>query len=171
MSSDGPKVLWEGKYLRVVAEGRWEYVSRCKGMTAVVIFAEHDGKVLLIEQHRVPIGKSCIELPAGLVGDEDENEGVLETAVKELREETGYEADDIELLGEFYSSPGMIAENFTLVHATGLRKVCDGGGNEHEDIVVHEIPKAEVRDFIATKREEGVGIDARILSLADFLGR
>ena len=169
MSHDEPRVLWTGKYIRVLEEGRWQYVSRCNGMTAVVIFAEIDGKVLLIEQHRVPIGKRCIELPAGLVGDEDENEGVLETAAKELREETGYDAEPIEVLGEFYSSPGMISESFTLVRATGLRKTCDGGGNEHEEIVVHEVPKAEIRDFIARKRGEDVGIDARILGLADFL--
>ena len=171
MSGEAPKLLWEGKYFRVLEEGRWQYASRCRGMTAVVIFAEVDGKLLLIEQHRVPIGKRCIELPAGLVGDEDENDGVLETAAKELREETGYEADHIEVLGEFYSSPGMIAESFTLVRATGLKKTCDGGGNEHEDILVHEVPKAEVRQFIVHKRAEGVGIDARILSLADFIGR
>ena len=64
--------MWEGRYIRAMRQGRWEYASRCKGMTAVVILAEVDGKVLLIEQERVPIGKRCIELPAGLVGDEDE---------------------------------------------------------------------------------------------------
>ena len=164
-----PEVMWHGQYIRAMRQGQWEYASRCKPMTAVVIYAEVEGKTLLIEQERVPIGKRCIELPAGLVGDEDEHSTVLETAAKELREETGYEAERFEVVGEFYSSPGMIAESFTLVRAHGLRKVGDGGGNEHENIVVHLVPRAEVRTFVAQQREAGRAIDVRILALADFL--
>ena len=55
--SDKPEVMWEGRYIRAMKAGRWEYTSRCKGMTAVVILAEIDGKVLLVEQEREPIGK------------------------------------------------------------------------------------------------------------------
>ena len=121
MSRDAERaeVVWEGRYIRAMKLGRWEFTSRCKGMTAVVILAEHEGKVLLVEQERPAIGRRCIELPAGLVGDEDEAATVLGTAEKELLEETGFEAEHFELLGEFYSSPGMIAESFTLVRATG----------------------------------------------------
>ena len=171
MSVDDPQaeVMWQGDYIRILRQGRWEYASRCKAVTAVVIYAEVEGKVLLIEQERVPIGKRCIELPAGLVGDEDEHATLLETAAKELDEETGYRADQFEIIGEFYSSPGMIAESFTLVRATGLTKTGEGGGTEHEDIVVHLVPRAELRDFIAAKRGAGRAIDVRILALADFL--
>ena len=77
-------------------------------MHAVVILAEYEGKVVLVEQPRVPLGnRKCIELPAGLVGDEDDK-GVEETAIKELEEETGFTADRIEVIGEFFSSPGMV---------------------------------------------------------------
>ena len=161
--------MWQGDYIRILRQGRWEYASRCKAMTAVVIYAEVEGKVLLIEQERVPIGKRCIELPAGLVGDEDENATMLETAAKELREETGYEAERFETVGEFYSSPGMVAESFTLVRAHGLTKVGDGGGNEHEEIEIHLVPRSEIREFIRRKRDEGRAVDVRILALADFL--
>jgi ADP-ribose pyrophosphatase len=163
------EVMWQGDYIRAMRRGQWEYASRCRAITAVVIYAEVDGKVLLIEQERVPIGKPCIELPAGLVGDEDEHATLLETAAKELDEETGYRAEHFEIVGEFYSSPGMIAESFTLVRATGLTRVGDGGGTEHEDIVVHLVPRAEIRDFIAGKRMAGRAIDVRILALADFI--
>src|SRR5688572_6459950 len=156
--------MWQGDYIRAMRRGQWEYASRCRAITAVVIYAEVDGKVLLIEQERVPIGKPCIELPAGLVGDEDEHATLLETAAKELDEETGYRAEHFEIVGEFYSSPGMIAESFTLVRATGLTRVGDGGGTEHEDIVVHLVPRAEIRDFIAGKRMAGRAIDVRILA-------
>ena len=161
--------MWQGDYIRAMRHGRWEYASRCKAMTAVVIYAEVEGKVLLIEQERVPIGKRCIELPAGLVGDEDEHATVLCTAAKELEEETGYRAERFEIIGEYYSSPGMIAESFTLVRALELTKAGDGGGNEHEEILVHLVARDEIRDFIARKRREGRAIDVRILALADFL--
>src|SRR3546814_10573577 len=81
-----------------------------------------DGHVLLVEQYRVPLGRNCIELPAGLVGDEDENESVESSAARELEEETGYRAGSVEVLGEFASSPGMTSETFHLVRATGLQK-------------------------------------------------
>ena len=158
-------VEWEGKYLRIVREGRWEFVERCGGVHAVVIIAEHDGKMILVEQVRVPLGnRKCIELPAGLVGDEDDK-GVEETAVKELEEETGFTADRIEVIGEFFSSPGMVAEGYTLVRAHGLRRIGEGGGNDHEDIIVHLVPRDEIPAFVERKRAEGCGIDTKMLLL------
>ena len=164
--SDERKVEWEGKYLRIVRVGTWEYVERCGGVHAVVILAEYDGKVVIIEQSRTPLGeRKCIELPAGLVGDEDPDATVEDTAIKELEEETGFTADRIEVIGEFFSSPGMVAEGFTLVRAHGLSKVGDGGGNEHEEIEVHLIPRADVPAFVERKRAEGCAIDVKILLL------
>src|SRR5687767_12643534 len=103
--------MWQGKYLRAMKAGRWEYASRANDVRAVVILAEHDGKIVLVEQHRVPIGSRCIEFPAGLVGDEDPDATIEHTAVKELEEETGFTAARIERLGDFHSSPGMVAES------------------------------------------------------------
>ena len=158
-------VEWEGKYIRIVRDGRWEYVERCGGVHAVVILAEYEGKLVIIEQPRVPLGnRKAIELPAGLVGDEDDK-GVEETAVKELEEETGFTADRIEVIGEFFSSPGMVLEGFTLVRAHGLRKVGDGGGNEHEEIEVHLVSRAEISGFVERKRAEGAAIDTKLLLL------
>ena len=165
-------VEWEGKYIRIVRDGTWEYVERCGGVHAVVILAEHDGKVVLVEQVRVPLGnRKCLELPAGLVGDEDPDATVEYTAVMELEEETGFTADRIEVIGEFYSSPGMVAEGFTLVRAHGLRRIGDGGGNEHEDIEVHLIRRNDIPAFIERKRAEGTAIDVKLLLLlaADIL--
>ena len=159
------KVEWEGRYIRAVTEGRWEYVERCRGVGAVVILAEHDGRVLLVEQRRVPLGdRPCLELPAGLVGDEDDK-GIEQTAINELEEETGFTASEIEPVGEFFSSPGMVAEGFTLVRAYGLRRIGDGGGTEHEDITVHLVPKDEVASFVESKRSEGCAIDVKLLLL------
>jgi ADP-ribose pyrophosphatase len=155
--------MWEGRFVRAMKQGRWEYASRTRSVTAVVILAEVDGKVLLVDQPRVPTGKRCVELPAGLVGDVDPDATIEGTAVKELEEETGYTADKIERVGSFYSSPGMVSEDFTLVRATGLRKIGDGGGDDSEDINVHLVARADIAAFIETKRTEGFGIDVRLL--------
>jgi ADP-ribose pyrophosphatase len=155
---------WEGKYLRVLQQGQWEYVSRCRSVGAVVIFAEHDGKVVLVEQFRVPLGRRCLELPAGLVGDEDDK-GIEETALKELEEETGFGAARIERLGEFHSSPGMASEGFTLVRAHGLVKIGAGGGTAHEEIEVHLVERADIAGLVAARREAGVAIDVKLLLL------
>ena len=159
---------WEGKYLRMVTDDGWEYVERCGGMTAVVIVAMHDGKYILVEQARVPLGKRCIELPAGLVGDEDDK-GIEDTAIKELEEETGFVAERVERLGEFFSSPGMVAEGYTLVRAHGVRP---GGTKIEDDIVVHLVAPGEVASFTAAKRAEGLAIDTKLLLLlaSDLLG-
>jgi ADP-ribose pyrophosphatase len=161
---DAPtETVWKGKYVTALKRGRWEYVSRTGGIGAVVVIAECDSRIILVEQHRVPVGGRCLELPAGLVGDEDANATVEETAVKELEEETGFTADRIEILGEFHSSPGLLAESFTLVRAHGVRKIGEGGGTEHEDIEVHLIARADIAGFIDRRRKAGVSIDVKLL--------
>jgi ADP-ribose pyrophosphatase len=163
-----PEVMWEGKFVRAIRRDRWEYASRARDIRAVVILAEHEGKVILVDQPRVPTDCRCLELPAGLVGDHDPNATVEDTAIKELEEETGFTAERVERLGDFYSSPGMLAEGFTLVRAHGVRKVGQGGGDETEDIRVHLVPRAEIPNFIEQKRAEGFGIDAKLLLLLNF---
>jgi ADP-ribose pyrophosphatase len=159
------EIMWQGKFVTAKRQGKWEYVSRARGIKAAVILAVEDGHVLLVEQFRVPLGKTCIELPAGLIGDDTEGEDPLEAAGRELEEETGYRAATLKSLGEYYSSPGMISESFTLVCATGLTKVSEGGGVEGEGITPHRITLNQLSDFIAAKRAEGCGIDVRLLLL------
>jgi ADP-ribose pyrophosphatase len=166
---DAPvETVWAGKYISALKRGRWEYVSRTGSTNAVVILAEHDGKVILIEQYRVPVGARCLELPAGLVGDEDAHATVEDTAVKELEEETGFTCERVERLGEFHSSPGMVAESFTLVRAHGIRKVGEGGGNEHEDITVHLVARDDIPAFVKSRRDAGCAIDVKLLLFARF---
>ena len=162
------EVMWQGKFVRALRRGKWEYASRTNNINAVVILAEHDGKVLLVEQPRVAPDCRCIELPAGLVGDQDPNATVESTAINELEEETGYTADRIERLGEFYASPGMLSESFTLVRAHGLRKIGEGGGDENEDIKVHLVRRADIPNFIEQKRAEGLGVDVKLLLFMNF---
>ena len=96
------EIVWQGKFVTAKRKGKWEFVSRSRGIKAAVILAVEDGHVLLVEQYRVPLGRNCIELPAGLIGDETEGEDPLEAAGRELEEETGYRAARLEDCGEFY---------------------------------------------------------------------
>jgi ADP-ribose pyrophosphatase len=156
--------VWEGKYLSAKKSGTWEYAERVGDITAAVIVAvTGERELLLVEQFRVPVGRACLELPAGLVGDESAGEAVAEAARRELEEETGYRAAIVEERGEFYSSPGMTSERFTLVLATELQRVGEGGGDAHEKITVHRVPLAEVAGFVAAKRRDGLAIDAKML--------
>jgi ADP-ribose pyrophosphatase len=161
-------VMCEGKFVRLVRRGKWEFVSRARNINAVAILAEHEGKVVLVDQPRAGPDCRCLELPAGLVGDEDPDEGVESTAIKELEQETGFTAERIERLGEFFASPGMLSESFTLVRAHGLRRIGEGGGDENEDINVHLVPRLEVANFIEQKRAEGFGIDVKLLLFANL---
>src|SRR3954452_20334360 len=122
--------MWQGRFITAKREGQWEYVGRARGIRAAVIVAVDDGHILLVEQYRVPLKANCIELPAGLIGDETAGEAMELAAARELEEETGYRPARIDAIGEFASSPGMVSETFTLVRATGLEKVHDGGGVE-----------------------------------------
>lgn len=159
------ETVWEGKYIVAKKQGTWEYVTRARGIQAAVILAVDEGAVLLVEQYRVPLGQRSLELPAGLVGDEEDGESAETSAARELEEETGYRPARIETIGYFYSSPGMVSEGFTLVRATGLTKISEGGGNGDEDITVHRVPLSGIVDFVAAKRAEGVAIDVRMLLL------
>jgi ADP-ribose pyrophosphatase len=162
------ETMWAGRYISALKQGRWEYVSRTGSTNAVVILAEHDGKAILIEQYRVPVGGRCLELPAGLVGDEDEHATVEETAVNELEEETGFTCERVERLGEFHSSPGMVAESFTLVRAHGVRRIGEGGGNEHEDITVHLVAREDIPSFVQQRRDAGTAVDVKLLLFLDY---
>ena len=174
MTDDAVEVMWQGRFLTAKREGRWEYVSRARGIRAAVILAideardgdsRHGRHVILVEQYRFPLKRSCIELPAGLVGDETDGEGDEIAAARELEEETGYRPGRIEVIGEFASSPGMVSETFTLVRAHELEKVHDGGGVEGEDIIVHRVPLDGIAAFVAEQRSAGKVIDTRMLLL------
>lgn len=163
-----PELMWSGKYVRALKRGKWEYASRTNNINAVVILAEHEGKMILIDQPRVAPDCRCIELPAGLVGDTDPNATPESTAIKELEEETGFTAERVERLGEFLASPGMLSESFTLVRAHGVRRIGEGGGDENEDIRVHLVPRADIPNFVEQKRAEGFGVDVKLLIFMNF---
>jgi ADP-ribose pyrophosphatase len=166
MIGEREEVVWQGRFITAKRRGKWEYVARARGIRAAVIVAiDAEDHVLLVEQYRVPLGRACLELPAGLIGDHDEGEDVLVAAARELEEETGYRAGRIEVVGEFYSSPGMLAESYTLLRADDLEQIGPGGGLDGEDITVHRVPRVGIADYIAARSAEGMAIDGKLLLL------
>lgn len=163
------EVQWQGRFIAAKTRGRWEYVSRARGIRAAVIIAIDEGDdgrhIILVDQFRVPLKRRCIELPAGLVGDETQGEEPSLAASRELEEETGYRAGRMVDLGEYWSSPGMVSESFTLFRALDLVKTGDGGGVPGEDIRVHRVPLDGISDWIAARRTEGYAMDVKLLTL------
>lgn len=163
--TEEPEVVWRGRFIEAKTLGKWEFVSRTGGVHAAVILAIDDGHVLLVEQYRVPIGSRCLELPAGLVGDEEAGEEAAAAAIRELEEETGYRAERMVDLGRYFASPGMSSEGFTLLRAEGLTKVSEGGGVAGEAIEVHRVKLEEAPAFAAARQAAGVAMDSKLLLL------
>jgi nicotinamidase/pyrazinamidase len=157
--------LCEGRFVRLMAAGGWEWAERTNSREAAVVMAvTTDNRVVLVEQYRIPLGKRVIELPAGLVGDEPgmAAEDLIEAARRELLEETGYESPDWQHVLEGPSSPGLTNETFNLFIARDARQVAAGGGDEGEDIEVHLVPLDGIDAWLVQKRRGGAAIDPKI---------
>lgn len=166
-------ILCEGRHLRLVKRGHWEFVERTLASGVVVIVAvTQENKIVLTEQFRVPLGKRVIELPAGLAGDVagDESESLSTAARRELLEETGYEAKEMILLTEGPPSAGLTSETVTFFWAKDLRRVSEGGGDAGEDIQVHEVELSKVRGWLEEQLKAGVMIDPKVYAGLYFAG-
>ena len=167
-----PEIIAEGKFLRFMRRGHWEYVERrnISGIVGIVAVTS-ESKLLLVEQFRPPLQKNVIELPAGLAGDitGSEEELLAEAARRELLEETGYAAERFELLTEGAASAGLCDEIIGLFKASGLKKVTDGGGDHSERITVHEIPLSEVHPWLEQRHQSGTVIDLKVYAGLCFL--
>ncbi len=166
------RTLFNGRFLRLMQQGRWEYAERCNAASAVIVVAlTPEDRVVFVEQFRVPVGQRSIEMPAGLVGDLGENESVETAAQRELLEETGWRAERIEYLMAGPSSSGMSNEIIAFVRAHGLTREHAGGGDDSENITVHEIPRAEAAKWLDAQRRAGYSIDPKLYAGLYFLER
>jgi ADP-ribose pyrophosphatase len=170
----GREVVAQGRHLRLVRDNGWEYVERIAGSGVVVIAAvTAEGRLLLVEQFRRPVGRRVIELPAGLAGDVAgcEREPLGVAARRELIEETGYAAESMSPLAVGPPSAGLSAEIVTFLHADGLRRVGPGGGDAGEAITVHEVPVGAAPAWLEARARDGILIDPKVYAGLYFLER
>lgn len=172
MPDEPTRIIAEGKHIRLVARGKWEFAERKKVSGIVGIVAVTDqNKLILIEQFRAPVNRRVIEIPAGLAGDiaGSEDEKLEIAAQRELMEETGYEAREMTRLIDGAVSAGITSEIVTLFRATGLSRTGKGGGDGSEDIEVHEIPVDEVHAWIQEREKTGAIVDFKVYAGLFFL--
>jgi ADP-ribose pyrophosphatase len=157
--------LFETRWLRMERIGTWDFVRRphsdaCVGILAIT----PDDEVVLVEQFRIPPQRHVIEIPAGIVGDEEEHHGesLADTAARELLEETGYRAGKIQHLIASPTSAGMTPEMTHLFLATELEREHQGGGVGCENIIVHHVPRAQLPQWLAEQEAQGKLVDFKI---------
>jgi ADP-ribose pyrophosphatase len=165
------EVLFNGRWLRLLRRGRWEFAERANpGGGVIIVAVTPEDRVLFVEQWREAVRSKTIEMPAGLVGDlGDANESALVAATRELTEETGYRAGRVELLMAGPSSAGMSNEVIAFVRAYDLTREHAGGGDPTENISVHEIPRTEAPAWLLRKSREGYSIDPKLFAGLYFL--
>lgn len=146
-------------------EREWTTVHRKSAVVIAAFTAE--SKIVLIKQERIPIRETIWEMPAGQIDEPGDEAGQnsREVALRELREETGYElTPDGELieLGHFFASPGFTDERQFLFAARPVQLSPDGHAH-HESEAIHECREfspSEITRMIA----EGTIRDANTLS-------
>jgi nudix-type nucleoside diphosphatase (YffH/AdpP family) len=174
------KTIWQGKFLRSVLieyvvrcnsnnckeKRTWEAFERinCDGVIGVVPFTDND-EVILIRQFRPPVNGFVIELPAGLV---DQGEPFEQAVRRELVEETGYEAGEVQFLTEGPMSSGASAEILSVYVATGLKQVGIGQRDETEDIEVIVVPFAEIAEKLKALNNSGDHVDLKVYGMIEM---
>lgn len=120
------------------------YVLEAPPWVNVVPITE-DGQMVLVEQYRHGIGDVTLEIPGGIV---DGEETPLETAERELLEETGYRAASVSLLGVGHPNPAILNNRFYSYLAAGARKVAEPTPDGSEDISIVTVPVADIPGLI-----------------------
>lgn len=158
-----PHEVARGRFIRLLSSNGWEYASRTKATGVVGILARTtEGKVLLIEQFRIPVGRRVVEIPAGLAGDNGERESLETAAQRELLEETGHDASAFIRLGEFPTSAGLTDEVITLFASNNARRVGEPVGDGDEEITLHLVAPEAIAAFLAARIAAGSLVDAKI---------
>jgi ADP-ribose pyrophosphatase len=125
------------------------------GAVAAVALSLH-GEIALVEQYRASFGGYVLEIPAGMRDVEGEDPAV--TARRELREEAGVDASDVELLGECLSSPGVTDSSVLVYLATGLTEVgMEPHGPEEDEMFLRWVPFSKALEMV----ENGQITDAK----------
>ena len=142
----------------------WESASRVKSQGAVMMIpvTRPDGKLIIIRQFRPPAGRLVYEFPAGLINPDEDP---VETAIRELKEETGYTGTVDYCSPKVFTSPGLSSEFVHLVRMTvDLENQPDleTHFDESEYIETFLVAQDELADFIRRAEREGCGVDTKM---------
>lgn len=129
---------------------------------AVILPVLPDGRIVLVHNNRAAVGKTLLELPAGMI---EPGEEPKETARRELTEETGYAAGEIQFLFDCYSSPGFTNEKLQFFLAKELTHISD---ETDEEIQGHSILTLEE---LLQRIDNCNVMDAKTIIGALYLGR
>ena len=145
------QLIYEGAILNLrrdkvtVKDGKTAYREIIEHNGAVALFAvTHEGKAVMVRQYRKACEAAILEIPAGKI---DKGEEDLKSAIRELKEETGYRAENIELMTKFYVAAGYSQEQISIYLCTGLTAgECEP--DEDEALEVMEIPVTELYEMV-----------------------
>ncbi len=165
--------IYDGKVVNLridslrLADGREVKMEIVEHAEVVHILpVDESGKLLLVRQYRAAVDKELLETPAGGIEPGEDAEAA---AQRELREETGYRAENFRLLGSVYSSPGFCTELNHLFLATGLSHD-PLEPDADEDIALVPVTIAEAEEMVS-KSEIGDAKSATAILLYKFLGK
>lgn len=176
------EILYSTKFLQLKAFSRengakWVYAHRnnAKDIAVIVPIIKKNNKeyFLFLITRRPPIfsenkANYCLEMPAGLVGDINKNEDILSAIKRELKEESGYETEEIKIVSrKISSSAGLTSETSTIAIAyiDGSKEFENPTDNDGGIIVERRlIEKEKVLDFIKDFERQGNSIGAQTLS-------
>jgi len=132
---------------------------------AVVVVATTGDELVLVDQYRPTIREQCLELPAGIVEDD---ESYTTAGARELREETGFEAAGVSLLEEFWCSTGVLRHRRGIVFAEGLEPT-DQELDDNEFLSVTSVPIADALDVARREPANDATIEGILLAQAEGL--
>jgi ADP-ribose pyrophosphatase len=135
------EVVFKGTFIEVVRKDGKEVVEHG---AAVAIVPVSQGQVTLVRQERVAAGGKVLELPAGMLED---GEAPLESARRELREETGLHGGEWVEVASFFTSPGFTDEKIHLFIATGLEQG-EASPETTEELELVRVPLDEVPSLL-----------------------
>jgi ADP-ribose pyrophosphatase len=149
----------------------WTVVRRKRAVVVAPMTAE--GKLILIRQERIPIRATIWEVPAGQIDDEsDEPDDISAVALRELREETGFELEEgggLIPLGDYFTSPGFTDERGYFFLASPVRECAAGHSRDESESILdcRAFTAEEVRCMIASNEirdANTLAICARLLA-------
>lgn len=147
------ELIFDGKVLHlyrdevILPDGNEGIREYCKHNGGVCVLPLTDkGEVICVRQYRYAHRKCTIEIPAGKL-EEGEKDNLMAAALRELKEETGAECDELIYLGEMYPSPALLSEVIYMYFAKGLRfGECDP--DEDEFLECEYIPLDKMVDMV-----------------------